>query len=61
MIGFNGDPIWPINGDSIPIWSGIPTGWICPKCKRVYSPASPECWICNDQISLENNETTGNN
>ena len=40
---------------------GVKTGWICPKCNRVWSPDVLECWICNDQISLENNETTGNN
>lgn len=22
-------------------------GWICPKCGKVYSPATMECWNCN--------------
>jgi hypothetical protein len=24
-----------------------PTGWICPKCGRVYAPTQPQCWLCN--------------
>ena len=23
-------------------------GWICPKCGRVYSPQTAECWWCNN-------------
>lgn len=22
-------------------------GWICPRCGRVYSPSTTECWECN--------------
>ena len=22
-------------------------GWSCPKCGRVYSPDTPQCWYCN--------------
>ena len=22
-------------------------GWQCPKCNRIYSPATPECYYCN--------------
>ena len=25
-----------------------PTGWVCPKCGRVYSPMTPCCWYCGD-------------
>jgi uncharacterized OB-fold protein len=24
-------------------------GWVCPKCGRVYSPFTPECFHCNNQ------------
>ena len=26
---------------------GYPTGWICPKCRRVYGPNEHECPYCN--------------
>lgn len=26
-----------------------PKGWICPKCGRVYSPSTSECFYCNNQ------------
>lgn len=26
---------------------GYPTGWICPKCGRVYAPFMSECLYCN--------------
>lgn len=29
--------------------SKIATGWICPKCGRVYSPDTSECWFCNSK------------
>lgn len=22
-------------------------GWTCPKCGRVYSPTTPQCWVCS--------------
>lgn len=25
------------------------TGWVCPKCGRVYSPSTPMCWYCGDE------------
>jgi len=38
----------------VDIWQkpvGIPvvkSGWICPKCGKVYSPDWPECSPCNN-------------
>jgi len=26
----------------------IKYGWVCPKCKRVYSPEVNECFVCNE-------------
>lgn len=26
-------------------------GWVCPKCGRVYSNATPECYHCNEEIN----------
>ena len=26
-----------------------PTGWVCPKCGRVYSPITPCCFYCGDE------------
>lgn len=23
------------------------TGWVCPRCWRVYAPDQPQCWLCN--------------
>ena len=28
---------------------GIPQGWQCPVCKRVYSPTWPLCTICGGE------------
>ena len=25
-----------------------PTGWTCPKCGKVYSPMTSECYKCNN-------------
>jgi len=25
-------------------------GWTCPKCGRVYSPDTPQCWYCNGGV-----------
>lgn len=38
-----------INKPKIPKESyyGYPTGWICPKCRRVYGPFVSECPYCN--------------
>lgn len=31
-----------------------PQGWECPKCHRVYSPATPACFYCgNSKITDE--------
>jgi hypothetical protein len=29
--------------------SQAPYGWICPNCKRIYSPNTSECSPCNQQ------------
>lgn len=38
-----------INRINIPDESqyGYPTGWVCPKCGRVYGPNERECPYCN--------------
>lgn len=47
------DIVWPdtsgLNKLKIPEEShyGYPTGWICPKCGRVYGPFINECPYCN--------------
>lgn len=28
-------------------------GWFCPKCGRVYSPKTIECWACNSGINTK--------
>jgi hypothetical protein len=28
----------------------IPSGWLCPKCSRVYAPMNPSCGPCNAPI-----------
>lgn len=28
------------------------TGWTCPRCKRIYAPATPECRACNEAIEV---------
>jgi hypothetical protein len=35
-----------------------PSGWCCPKCNRVYSPSTSECWSCNNQNRPWNNPVT---
>lgn len=32
-----------------------PTGWICPKCGRVYSPTTPMCLYCKNEIPVTSN------
>jgi len=32
------------------------TGWMCPKCKRIYAPIKGECEHCNKQIGKETHE-----
>lgn len=27
-----------------------PQGWVCPKCGRVYSPLTPMCLYCGDEV-----------
>lgn len=29
----------------------VPQGWECPKCKRVYSPATPMCYNCGGETT----------
>lgn len=28
------------------------TGWVCPKCGKVYSPFMPECSHCNGSMNV---------
>lgn len=42
-------PGYPTPGFGIPLLT--PQGWVCPKCSRVYGPASLECWSCNTLIN----------
>lgn len=28
-------------------WNTEPTGWVCPKCGKVYAPSVVECYNCN--------------
>ena len=35
------------------------TGWICPKCGRVYAPLQFQCLLCNQAIN--NNNSINNN
>lgn len=30
----------------------IATGWICPKCSRVYSSTTRECAMCNAAVAI---------
>lgn len=30
------------------------TGWICPKCQRVYAPSVTECVACNAPFQVQN-------
>jgi uncharacterized OB-fold protein len=27
-----------------------PTGWVCPKCNKIFSPSTTECWYCNNPL-----------
>ena len=37
-----------------------PTGWVCPKCGRVYSPITPCCFHCGDEGNCKvTNSTSG--
>lgn len=40
-------PTYPTTPVQVP--ASIPTGWICPKCSKVFSPNTHECWYCNLQ------------
>ena len=31
---------------------GYPTGWICPKCGKVYGPNERECPYCNGRFTI---------
>lgn len=31
---------------TIPFPPMVPTGWVCPKCGRVYAPTCPACFHC---------------
>lgn len=33
-------------------------GWVCPKCGRVYSPSTQECFYCNNQNAQSGATTT---
>lgn len=36
------------------VWScETPSGWVCPKCGRVWSPGFPYCHNCNRKVSEE--------
>lgn len=28
-----------------------PTGWVCPKCGRVWSPDTNQCMPCNSKLA----------
>lgn len=28
-----------------------PSGWVCPKCTKVYAPFVTECWSCNQKTN----------
>lgn len=32
------------------------TGWICPKCKRVWAPGMPSCQPCNHSVRMDGTE-----
>ena len=27
----------------------VQEGWMCPICKRIYSPTTPMCWYCGGE------------
>lgn len=31
------------------------TGWICPRCGKVYAPYIMECIKCNNKVIMEQN------
>jgi len=35
------------------------TGWICPKCGKVYSPDTPMCFSCGGDKSKERDTIYG--
>ena len=41
----------PSSWISVPVSNILPTGWVCPKCGRVYGPVCLECHWCNILIS----------
>ena len=38
--------------------TGIPQGWRCPICKRVYSPLTAMCFYCGHQHIETNTDRT---
>ena len=32
-------------------YSAYVTGWVCPKCGRVYAPGTQECFACNYDLA----------
>lgn len=36
-----------------------PTGWICPKCGRVFSPTTPFCYFCGKNDNITYTVSTG--
>lgn len=36
-------------------WGWGQSGWVCPKCGRVYSPYTPQCFVCGQPMHV----TTG--
>lgn len=53
-LGSSGDITYTQHTISIPYFQTFDDnkGWICPKCDRAYSPSTPECYKCNDGISI---------
>lgn len=35
-----------------------PQGWQCPICKRVYSPTTPMCYYCGNDVLCTVSSTT---
>ena len=42
----------------MPDFNFIAQGWECPKCKRVYSPATMMCMVCPNQPTTTGVSTT---
>ena len=36
----------------------VQQGWQCPICKRVYSPITPMCWYCGNNVTKTSNDTS---